>query len=270
MKLSYVTALLFGWCAADCFAADNFVSGTSAEADRKVTTLVNQFDVAAAERIQRRSPFSLLGERTPASLSLAGHSRRVSCNQHHVAVQQNLVAVPAGFVVTPLAIPVGVPVASQSYVQYGYQSATVGYGAPIQPSVQAAPMGAYAADPGASVCRCGQQQPMLRVQQSSCAGSCQLPANPPAQQLPAQDGPTPMPPDGPAPAMAGPLLTANCSKCHTGDAAKGNFRVDLPLTCEAKLAAINALLDDREDHRMPKGVKLDPLTLGKLIQELSK
>ncbi|HVX15970.1 MAG TPA: hypothetical protein VHC22_32600 [Pirellulales bacterium] len=284
MRLSYLTAFLIGWCAADCIAADNFVSGISNEADRKVTGIVNQFDQAAARVASRGvsssgNPFGVLGQSaqslnvsTPGLFQLTGHSsRRSVCNHRQVAVAQNVVAVPNGFVVTPLAIPVGVPVASQSYVQYGSSaSATVGYGSAIQANTYAPPI---AADPriAPGVCRCGQNthaMPTLQqYQQSGCAASaCQQPG-PPTQPSAQAEHATPAAPDQPAVLS---LLRQYCSKCHTGDAAKGGFRIDLSLTCEQKLAAIGAILQDAPEKRMPKGVQLDPQMIGQLIQELSR
>lgn len=158
------------------------------------------------------------------------------------------VAIANNFVVTQFAIPVGVPVAQTSYVQYG--SATVGYGAPVQSSVVAAPVG----DPVCQTCP--------NVAPNCHAGGCVKPAPQP------DPAPPPSPPTPPAPAAT--LLQKNCASCHSGGAAKAGFRVDLPLTCEQKLSAIGALLNDDPAHRMPKGTSLDAGTLGKLIQELSK
>lgn len=60
-----------------------------------------------------------------------------------------------------------------------------------------------------------------------------------------------------------------CAKCHTGAAAKGDFRVDAELSCEDRLRAIGALLHDDPVHRMPKGVELPADELGRLIQSFA-
>lgn len=195
--------------------------------------------------------------------SVALAAPRVACHNRAVAYQNvNLVAVPQNFVVTQFAVPVGVPVAQQSYISYG---STVGYGSPVQSGTVAAPMGMVS-----NGCRCQQQS-------GSCqAGGCNV-APPAPQPNPNQNPqPIPIPTPNPQPVPNPPvnpgasLLTQNCSRCHTGDTAKAGFRVDVPLTCEQKLTSISRLLDDDETKRMPKGVALDPATLGKLIQELSK
>ena len=69
---------------------------------------------------------------------------------------------------------------------------------------------------------------------------------------------------------AATLTTKHCAACHTGEGAKGGFRVDQPLDDAARLAAIEAVLHDDEAHRMPKGKTLAPEDLGPLIQELSR
>lgn len=67
-----------------------------------------------------------------------------------------------------------------------------------------------------------------------------------------------------------PTIYARCAKCHTGESAKGEFRVDaLELSCEDRLRAINALLADDPAKRMPKGGTLEAQELGELIQAFS-
>lgn len=65
-------------------------------------------------------------------------------------------------------------------------------------------------------------------------------------------------------------VTQHCGRCHTGDGAKGSFRVDQPLGESDRLRAIEAVLADDDAVRMPKGSTLAPEALGPLIQELAR
>lgn len=69
---------------------------------------------------------------------------------------------------------------------------------------------------------------------------------------------------GSTPAVKPSLIGQNCAACHTGAAAKGGFRVDLPLDDSARLRASRAVLTGQ----MPKGTSLDEQTRGDLLGEL--
>jgi hypothetical protein len=62
---------------------------------------------------------------------------------------------------------------------------------------------------------------------------------------------------------------ARCTKCHSGASAKGEFRVDVELSCEDRLRAISAMLSDDPAKRMPRGADLPAQELGELIQAFS-
>jgi hypothetical protein len=64
---------------------------------------------------------------------------------------------------------------------------------------------------------------------------------------------------------AAPAVSSTCLKCHAGPAAKGNFRLDQPLTADARIKAIREVIAGR----MPKD---KPLLAGEgsgLIAELA-
>jgi len=62
------------------------------------------------------------------------------------------------------------------------------------------------------------------------------------------------------------MVANRCSKCHSGAAAKGDFRLDGPLSADARLAAIRAVLAGR----MPKDQPLSPDETGALVKELAQ
>ncbi len=66
------------------------------------------------------------------------------------------------------------------------------------------------------------------------------------------------------------LVHATCLKCHNQANAKGGFRVDVELSKEDRLRAIEMMMLDDNSRKMPKGRNLDPATLGRVLQELSK
>lgn len=66
------------------------------------------------------------------------------------------------------------------------------------------------------------------------------------------------------------LVTQHCAKCHSGENAKAGLSLIGELPAEQRLGAIARLLDDDETRRMPKGEALEPETLGRIIQELSR
>jgi len=66
-----------------------------------------------------------------------------------------------------------------------------------------------------------------------------------------------------------PMLTAKCAGCHQNNqkaAAAFSFASIESLTCDQRLAATDAVLNDR----MPKGGKLTPDEAGALLKELTK
>lgn len=66
------------------------------------------------------------------------------------------------------------------------------------------------------------------------------------------------------------LVIQHCAKCHSGENAKAGLSLTGDLPAEQRLGAIARLLDDDEARRMPKGETLEPETLGRIIQELSR
>ena len=64
---------------------------------------------------------------------------------------------------------------------------------------------------------------------------------------------------------AAPAVANACLKCHAGAAAKGEFRLDQPLTAEARIKAIRAVLAGQ----MPKDKPLSPGEISGLIAELA-
>ncbi|MDA7977628.1 MAG: hypothetical protein MPJ50_02525 [Pirellulales bacterium] len=60
------------------------------------------------------------------------------------------------------------------------------------------------------------------------------------------------------------LVQQNCAACHTGDLAKGGFRVDQPLDDASRLLASRQVLLGE----MPRGKQIDEQTRGNLLGEL--
>lgn len=143
----------------------------------------------------------------------------------HVAAVQTLV-------VTPFAVPVGVPVATLGTVAYSYGSAAGAY--------TAAPAAATAA-PSSALCNCPQ---------------CGAHADQPAPGSP----PEPVGPEavfGPSstrePAGA-QVLRKRCAGCHSGQAAKGNLRLfDGGAWADGWRASGRAIFTAIREGTMPKG-----------------
>lgn len=157
-------------------------------------------------------------------VAAAAPSDAGSCRSHKV---QPIVA-STGFTVTAFAVPVGVPVAPLSSVYYSYGSA--------QPVVQAAP----ATTP--KPCACGSEH---------CGA-------PPTMAEPG--GPEPITPQA-AVHPGAAILRSKCAACHTGETAKGGFKL---FDAAAVVSGASPWADGWRDHKkaifdqlrsdkMPKG-----------------
>jgi len=166
------------------------------------------------------------------SSTFAGNCHSQAVAQVNVA-SASVALVPQGFLAVPYAVPVAVP----SYVQYQampqYQ---------VMPQYQTAPQ--YQAAPS-----------VAEVPQPSPESFQARPPEPIAAQ----------------PVVS--FLTKACAKCHseasTNDKAKAHLRVDEAITDSQRVVIIRRLLTDDKKKRMPPGRDLDPVTLGRLIQEVT-
>jgi hypothetical protein len=66
-------------------------------------------------------------------------------------------------------------------------------------------------------------------------------------------------------ARASSLVARTCLKCHSGAAAKTDFRLDEPMAADARLKAIREVLSGR----MPKDKPLGPAEISALVAELA-
>lgn len=222
----------------------------------------------------KRVLFTLVGLAVIGLVPADARAGRRACKQRCNNVQN--VQQLQQFAITPFVAAIGVPVASYSAMAYqsGGSYSAVGYTQrPAYQSPYQQPQAPLRAAPAPTQgcgagCQCGAKAAaqtamtaeQIEIEQLS-ARLAQLKAKASGAALQAQAPPS--------------LIVQNCASCHNGTAAvKPGIVTDFTnptiLNCEQRMAAIQRILADHPERRMPQGRTLDPQTIGLLIQELSR